>query len=104
MNIIDIYTKKEYTCKKCDGQVYYGKVTDESGKIVTKDGAWPNGKFGKESNVLFNTDISMFSGMDVSLSGTGRIDLVSTGGSVTSFDGYVAIKVGGSTKYIQIYS
>ena len=56
------------------------------------------------SNVLFNTDISMFSGMDVSLSGTGRIDLVSTGGSVTSFDGYVAIKVGGSTKYIQIYS
>ena len=52
MNIIDIYTKKEYTCKKCNGQVYYGKVTDESGKIVTKDGAWPNGKFGKESNVL----------------------------------------------------
>ena len=52
MNITDIYTKKEYTCKKCDGQVYYGKVTDESGKIVTKDGAWPNGKFGKESNVL----------------------------------------------------
>ena len=39
MNIIDIYTKKEYTCKKCNGQVYYGKVTDESGKIVTKDGA-----------------------------------------------------------------
>jgi len=52
MNITDIYTKKEYTCKKCNGQVYYGKVTDESGKIVTKDGAWPNGKFGKESNVL----------------------------------------------------
>jgi hypothetical protein len=52
MNVIDIYTKKEYTCKKCNGQVYYGKVTASDGTLVTKDGQNPNGKFGKESNVL----------------------------------------------------
>lgn len=52
MNIADVYTKKSYTCKKCDGQVYYAKVTDDQGKIVTEDGKLPNGKFGKESNVL----------------------------------------------------
>jgi hypothetical protein len=52
MNVIDIYTKKEYTCKKCNGQVYYGKVTSPEGKLITKDGNQPNGKFGKESNVL----------------------------------------------------
>lgn len=52
MNVTDVYIKKQYTCKKCNGQVYYGKVTDDQGKIVTEDGAVPNGKFGKESNVL----------------------------------------------------
>ena len=52
MNVIDIYTKKEYTCKKCGTQVYYGKVTRDDGTICTKDGQNPNGKFGKESNVL----------------------------------------------------
>ena len=52
MNVIDIYTKKDYTCKKCGTQVYYGKVTAPDGTLVTKDGQNPNGKFGKESNVL----------------------------------------------------
>lgn len=56
-----------------------------------------------EHSVQMNNGLTMQGG-DVSLSGTGRLDLVSTGGSPGSFDGYVAIKVGGSTKYIQIYS
>ena len=56
-----------------------------------------------QHHIQGNNGLTMQSG-DVSLSGTGRIDLVSTGGSPGSFDGYVAIKVGGSTKYIQIYS
>ena len=50
-----------------------------------------------------NSDIGMQGG-DVEFSGGGRIDLQSTGGSPGTFDGYVAIKVGGSTKYIQIFS
>ena len=56
-----------------------------------------------EHSVQMNNGLTMQGG-DVSLSGTGRLDLVSTGGSPGSFDGYVAIKVGGATKYIQIYS
>ena len=56
-----------------------------------------------EHSVQMNNGLTMQGG-DVSLSGTGRLDLVSTGGSPSSFDGYVAIKVGGSTKYIQIFS
>ena len=53
MNILDIYTKKEYDCpKKCGDKVYYAKIADESGAYVTLDGLQPNGKYGKESNVL----------------------------------------------------
>jgi len=52
MKVTKLYTKKEYTCKKCDGQVYYGQITDDTGKTITTDGSTPNGKFGKESNVL----------------------------------------------------
>ena len=52
MKVTKIYTKKEYTCKKCDGQVYYGQITDDVGKTITKDGGVPNGKYGKESNIL----------------------------------------------------
>tara|TARA_R110002051_G_scaffold70342_1_gene126427 strand:+ start:1102 stop:1569 length:468 start_codon:yes stop_codon:yes gene_type:complete len=52
MKVTKLYTKKEYTCKKCDGQVYYGQITDDEGKTITTDGSTPNGKFGKESNVL----------------------------------------------------
>lgn len=51
MKIVEIY-KKEYKCSKCGSSVQYGKVTDDSGNIITKDGSSPNGKFGKESNVL----------------------------------------------------
>ena len=52
MKVTKLYTKKEYTCKKCEGQVYYGQITDDAGKTITTDGSTPNGKFGKESNVL----------------------------------------------------
>ena len=52
MKVTKLYTKKEYTCKKCEGQVYYGQITDDTGKTITTDGSTPNGKFGKESNVL----------------------------------------------------
>ncbi len=52
MNVTNVYTKKEYTCKKCNNQIYYGQVTDESGRIITKDGNIPNKKYGKESNIL----------------------------------------------------
>lgn len=50
--IAEVYTKKEYTCKKCNGKIYYAKIADESGNLITTDGQPPNGKFGKESNVL----------------------------------------------------
>jgi len=52
MNIVDVYTKKEYECKKCKAKVYYGKIADDNGKFYTKDGQEPNGKFGKDSNVI----------------------------------------------------
>jgi len=52
MNVTNVYTKKQYICKKCNSEIFYGKVTDESGRIITKDGKVPNGKFGMESNVL----------------------------------------------------
>ena len=52
MKVVDVYTKKEYTCKKCNAKIYYGKITDDAGNIYTADGQMPNGKYGKESNVL----------------------------------------------------
>lgn len=53
MQILDAYTKKEYDCpKKCGSKVYYAKIADDSGKLVTLDGDEPNGKYGKDSNVL----------------------------------------------------
>ena len=52
MQIIDVYTKKEYDCHKCGEKVYYAKIADDTGKLVTTDGKEPNGKYGKDSNVL----------------------------------------------------
>jgi len=52
MQVIDVYTKKAYTCKKCNGEIYYGKITDDKGNIYTVDGHMPNGKYGKETNVI----------------------------------------------------
>lgn len=52
MQIIDVYTKKEYECKICKGKVYYAKVTNDKGELYTIDNLLPNGKYGKESNVL----------------------------------------------------
>jgi len=51
MLIKDVY-KKEYICKKCNAKIFYGKVATSNGQLVTKDGNAPNGKFGKDSNVL----------------------------------------------------
>ena len=52
MNIVDVYTKKEYKCKVCQKPIHYGKIAKENGELYTTDGHQPNGKFGKESNVL----------------------------------------------------
>lgn len=52
MQIIDVYTKKEYECKICKGKVYYAKVANDKGELYTIDNLTPNGKFGKDSNVL----------------------------------------------------
>ncbi len=52
MKIADVYTKKEYECKKCNSKIYYAKITDDSGNIYTVDGLMPNGKYGRESNVI----------------------------------------------------
>lgn len=52
MIISDVYTKKEYKCAKCMDSIYYAKISDDTGKYVTTDGLLPNGKYGKESNVL----------------------------------------------------
>ena len=52
MQVVDVYTKKEYMCKKCNAVIFYGKITDDSGKLITEDGQTPNGKFGRDSNVL----------------------------------------------------
>jgi hypothetical protein len=52
VNILEVYTKKEYECKKCKAKIYYGKIADDEGRLYTTDGQPPNGKFGKESNVI----------------------------------------------------
>lgn len=52
MEIQSVYTKKEYVCNKCNQKIYYAKIADELGDVVTKDGRKPNGKYGKESNTL----------------------------------------------------
>ncbi|UVF62394.1 hypothetical protein [Nitrososphaeria virus YSH_174770] len=52
MQVIDVYTKKVYTCNKCNKEVFYGKVTDNDGNIYTTDGMPFNNKFGKESNAI----------------------------------------------------
>lgn len=51
MQILDVYDK-DYKCKTCSKTVQYGKVTDSDGKYVTTDKQEPNGKYGKDSNVL----------------------------------------------------
>ena len=50
--IAEVYTKKEYECKKCNGKIYYAKIADETGKLITTDGMEPHGRYGKDSNVL----------------------------------------------------
>jgi hypothetical protein len=52
MQLLDVYTKKEYTCPVCNAAVYYAKIADNSGKLVTTDGQPPNGVYGKGNNVL----------------------------------------------------
>jgi hypothetical protein len=52
MNILDVYTKKEYECRTCKAAIYYAKIADDTGALYTTDGQLPNGKFGKESNIL----------------------------------------------------
>lgn len=52
MIIAEVYTKKEYECHKCGEKVYYAKIADDTGKFVTTDGLSPNGKYGRDSNVL----------------------------------------------------
>lgn len=52
MQIIDVNTKKEYKCNKCQAIIYYAKTANNMGVLYTKDGKLPNGKFGKESNIL----------------------------------------------------
>ena len=52
MNVLEVYTKKEYECKKCKAKIYYGKIADDNGALYTNDGQQPNGKFGKDSNVI----------------------------------------------------
>ena len=52
MKVVDVYTKKEYQCKKCNLPIFYGKITDDSGNMYTDDGQAPNGKFGRDSNVI----------------------------------------------------
>ena len=53
MEIVDIYTKTQYECSKCNAKVFYGKAYDElNRKYITKDGKDNNGKYGKESNVV----------------------------------------------------
>lgn len=52
MKILDVYTKKQYECKKCNGAIYYAKIANDKGELITTDGKQPNGKMGKESNVV----------------------------------------------------
>ena len=55
---------KEYECKKCNSKIKYAKFFGSDGKIITKDGLEPDGKFGKDTNV-FTT--SVFPNSDHSL-------------------------------------
>lgn len=52
MKVTNVYTKKEYKCKKCDGVIFYGKITDDDGNLYTIDGMAPNNKYGPDSNVV----------------------------------------------------
>lgn len=52
MKVVNVYTKKEYKCSKCSAVIFYGKITDDQGNLYTTDGHQPNGKFGKESNIV----------------------------------------------------
>ena len=52
MKVIDVSIKKAYTCKTCNQEIYYGKITDDDGNLYTIDGQMPNGKWGKDSNVI----------------------------------------------------
>lgn len=52
MQVVDVYTKKEYKCKQCNAPVFYGQITNDSGDKYTEDGQPPNGKFGRDSNVI----------------------------------------------------
>lgn len=52
MQILDVYTKKDYQCPICKQGIYYAKIANDKGELVTKDRQPPNGKFGKENNVL----------------------------------------------------
>ena len=47
---------KEYECKKCNSKIKYAKFFGSDGKIITKDGLDPDGKFGKDTNV-FTTSV-----------------------------------------------
>lgn len=51
MKFKDVYNK-EYKCSKCNDVIYYAKITDENGTVITKDGNAPNGLFGKAANTL----------------------------------------------------
>jgi hypothetical protein len=73
------------------------KITIGSTGATFNDSAFFN------NSVQMNSDLNMQGG-DIDMSSSGRINLVATGGSPSSFDSYVAIKVGGSTKYIAVYS
>ena len=81
----------------------YIKSSGSTKITISSSGATFNDDAIFNNTVQMNNDLNMQGG-DIDMSSSGRINLVATGGSPGSFDGYVAIKVGGSTKYLQIYS
>ena len=81
----------------------YIKSSGNTKITISSSGATFNDSATFNDPVQMNDDLNMQGG-DIDMSSSGRINLVATGGSPSNFDGYVAIKVGGSTKYLPIYS
>jgi hypothetical protein len=52
MNIVNVYTKKEYKCNACNKNIYYAQVARDDGEIYTTDGNKFNYQYGKNSNAV----------------------------------------------------
>lgn len=88
----------------CSSITASGSITTDSSLNVGGD-VWLGNAAADDIHISGTMDTSIkMGGNDIVMGSGARLDLDATGGSPGSFDGYVAIKVNGVTKYVQIYS